>query len=1129
MKLRDSTNLGPFGGEMFLVTACNLVISTSRSQVVASREGFISFMACGTQTQRDGYTMVPGWRSSLAVNVSERQLTPGLGTVQGDDEHCRRVCSLVGGCNLIARVGRMCLLDTACPSVPRDIDCHAGALTMVASRCRSPAKWHMLTYMIPNEGAHISVMFAPNPMECQRVCTLTASCNSFRFRVRNYIRRAPEVECHLKTRCVDPQHRDVLHDHNAIRALIEERRLSPLWATHFKTQCTGERFFFPTPGVRRSPLPPTGLLSIDCRDRNLAHRLNVSDPKHAQALTFSCGVPIGSPRPSPASVTVTALRWPPYYTPAREPVLRQPLRWQREQREWQGADVNVDCTRPDFVLMGCGPHKAAAGRRLQDAPRQRGRKRSKPPKRATGASSQKRQGFVRAQQSRARVQFKRASQSSALHETFPVEKTLFARVAQQVAARAFNGKEVILTVSDGGGLPLAVNLAASLAKVKLYHYLILAADESVCPLLTTVDAPACVWSSLLRQYRARLNAYRIRAFQLMWLQRWYYVRRLLQLGINCMLLDTDVVLYRDPYTYFKGVFANHSLFGLMDSSVTFAKTNGGTWYFQPKSLRGPVMHLIDEFERRTFQLIGNRSVPPIRYARNHVGLPAGEVADRMTDDQFVISNWVLFSAHIGRDVAYRSYTEKDMPETAWRGLPVGRSFWDPVGQAFIVPPEIGAYGELRLGGAYLRRYSLRERELQHNGIKEHLMLAPSWLFSGESDSGASTKGWPARTLATYWGHDPPPMVLAHFVCTAWPGSGGRVTAMELWGKWFAADIAYQLQRKSDYTEDRTGTAAAGEDAPAAGKVVGKAAGKLLDSAVGGVVRPFGFDAHAWVRACGLACGLDSDGCTTVVPGYVRPSRSLQLCSIWLHGTSWMHSPRKLWGIEGSDLPPGTKHPPAVTALHARMRRAGSSADFEVELMKSALEDPQLASASSIAEAALLAVTTHPRALIALRRPIEAADRREYQLFVRLLFTAAMLTGRRPVLPLSHCTEGEGEWSMNSRCVYVLQAVKPIPATYCVIRPPTKCHDRIALPTVLTGVADADQSVVRLEPLALRNASVDVVGFARKLGEHPEWRQQQLLLLDTDDLTTAEDLANLLYSPKGWLCPLEHKICQFTCT
>ena len=38
---------------------------------------------------------------------------------------------------------------------------------------------------------------------------------------------------------------------------------------------------------------------------------------------------------------------------------------------------------------------------------------------------------------------------------------------------------------------------------------------------------------------------------------------------------------------------------------------------------------------------------------------------------------------------------------------------------------------------------------------------------------------------------PQPCVLLHMVCVAWPGMGGRVAGLELWGKWFARDVAEQ--------------------------------------------------------------------------------------------------------------------------------------------------------------------------------------------------------------------------------------------------------------------------------------------------------------------------------------------------
>ena len=102
-------------------------------------------------------------------------------------------------------------------------------------------------------------------------------------------------------------------------------------------------------------------------------------------------------------------------------------------------------------------------------------------------------------------------------------------------------------------------------------------------------------------------------------------------------------------------------------------------------------------------------------------------------------------------------------------------------------------------------------------------MAPPWLFSAESDArvppvsaaaaldgvahGRSRQGpwaspsatprrtqvvFPGRPAAAFWAQNPPPAALVHFVCAAWPGSGGRVMAMELWGKWFHRDIDAQL-------------------------------------------------------------------------------------------------------------------------------------------------------------------------------------------------------------------------------------------------------------------------------------------------------------------------------------------------
>ena len=59
-----------------------------------------------------------------------------------------------------------------------------------------------------------------------------------------------------------------------------------------------------------------------------------------------------------------------------------------------------------------------------------------------------------------------------------------------------------------------------------------------------------------------------------------------------------------------------------------------------------------------------------------------------------------------------------------------------------------------------------------------------------------------------------------------------------------------------------------------------------------------------------------------------------------------------------------------------------------------------------------------------RFPLHAIDRREYQVYVHILHSAALLTGRTPVLPLAQCSAIGGEWGENSRCVFVVHAKQP---------------------------------------------------------------------------------------------------------
>ena len=139
-------------------------------------------------------------------------------------------------------------------------------------------------------------------------------------------------------------------------------------------------------------------------------------------------------------------------------------------------------------------------------------------------------------------------------------------------------------------------------------------------------------------------------------------------------------------------------------------------------------------------------------------------------------------------------------------------------------------------------------------------------------------------------------------------------------------------------------------------------------------------------------------------------------------------------------------------------------------------------------------------------------------------SAAMLTGRVPVLPLSLCAQ-TGEWAERSRCVYVMHARQP-KQRWCVMRPPSPCHGKVALPNALESVAAGDIATAMLPRLPLRNGTVDARSFGRTLGA--AGTSQRVLLLDVASLRSADDVSNLLVTPKGWLCTLEHKSCQMAC-
>ncbi|KAL1504902.1 hypothetical protein AB1Y20_008670 [Prymnesium parvum] len=1090
-------------------------------EACASGEGFLSFPR------------------ALPASLAEAPPHLLLGAADGDDAHCLRVCSLVAGCNTVLRetsasANGTCSLFSDCfasslppPTTPSPPACTRPAAAMLRRRCHPSPTWRSLAGKEALRGSSsVGELHVLSAEECRVACARTPACNSVLF-ARALLK--PTHRCSLHSRCVAPSDAEARASRPPAGPLVRRRlpaacplpprsppplaprtfppppqqytrllRVAAVESVFYASPCTAEvaslapGSTFPRASLRRL-MPSTilsGLASIDCRlsaeetprlafevvgTRDYLHLFTKRNARHAalcaplRCISANATPPRLAPSPRRRRAAdggvicggqVTEIEWPEWSARG----------WRQQQREWYGMDVACASVRCDT------PPSVDRWRRLQ-----------------------------------------------------PVGPSLFDSVAAAVASRSFNGREVVLLTSNVRGLPLAINLVANLAQLGISHSLILADGPRTCQSIRGgVHRPACVYSSLLRGH-AGMRVYATDPVWALWLQRYLYFHRLLRLGYNALLLDSDIVLFHDPYRFFKGELAAYSLISLCDSSAGVASTNGGVWYAQNASLDGPVVALFAQFERHVITLLNDAAAKPPKVIRYTPSFRRGnQPADVMLYDQAVMNN-IMFTAFVspsslerGRHLHYQTYTPLDVKEFPGVRRP---AFWSVLRHYPPTPSGLGVY-DFR----FPDKYALRVRPLRRGA--ETLLQSPAWLFSAESDGNIPVVPTapdgklrsPGRASAALWGAHPAPVVLVHFVCAAWPGSGGRQAAMELWGKWYAADMWAQLRF--------------GE--PPASAALREEGARPAESHGDGGARGLGFDVRLWLHVCGLAC-VSAECTRRRVSGSSGDGRVLlQPCTRWLLDTEWnqpmahdflaMKGRRSLSSSEGetrrllqqsvgvdlssiaSQQPPRNASPTALQPWASPLRTI---------LLRVAGVPAALVRAASSAS------TSHPQAYIAFRYPIHAVDRREYQLHVHILHSAAALTGRLPVLPLAYCSS-EGEWSARSRCIYVLHAERPAGAKFCVMRPPSPCHGKVALPHVLTGLRAEDVAIAHLPRLKVINGSVDVIRFAAALSASSEQRERKVLLLDQSGLRTADDISALLLTPKGWLCTLEHKSCQSTC-
>ena len=472
--------------------------------------------------------------------------------------------------------------------------------------------------------------------------------------------------------------------------------------------------------------------------------------------------------------------------------------------------------------------------------------------------------------------------------------TLLLPLAKALAGLSHTKRDLILLTANALQYDLTVNVIASLAAVGLRNYLLLADDATLVRHAARRGAVACAWSSALEQFTASPNSstipacacarpdsrssslrhvgglrdsgagpvrcagvgasgreadactpsaarfYRADAVRRLWILRVSYASRLLTVGYHVMLLDSDSLVFANPYPLIHAHLSEFAAIGLGDVSAwPQMQLNGGTWYFAPRA-RGPVHGMLRSFVRRVFSVL--RAYPEQRFfdASSKVRrLGRVKPADFLLFDQTML-NLALLEAALGRRVDLNSseqltpigkhsatrgeqrrvewkpsccYAAPDtLGHPPWRtGAPTaidddaGRPARRPARRAAPAGGAASAAASLSLRRPDQRRESLipygratqlRRLELPAGGHDmrrgrtdahdsgEVVIQAPQWLFSAESDAFAAS----GRAVATFWGATPPPAAVVHFVCSSWPGSDGRRAAMRLWGHWHSHEV-----------------------------------------------------------------------------------------------------------------------------------------------------------------------------------------------------------------------------------------------------------------------------------------------------------------------------------------------------
>ena len=259
-------------------------------------------------------------------------------------------------------------------------------------------------------------------------------------------------------------------------------------------------------------------------------------------------------------------------------------------------------------------------------------------------------------------------------------------------------RDIVVITTDWKQLDIAVNLVANLADVGVHHYLVITNSEDLCR--TISDKLACVWTSVMTQYKQKLREAGTNVVRALWLVRQIYLGRLIRMSFNPMLLDADVVLFRNPFPLIRAHLPGYQAIFLGDTSAGYMSANGGTVYVRGAARDGPVVQIWRNFERRVFELLNTSAKFPEqtfhKTRRGMVGGP-GVPADALLYDQNVL-DWSIVGQIIGDpgfvgrgfSSTMRQLDERERAMIAWkveREVRFVRSTAFRQGPAHLTKPE----------------------------------------------------------------------------------------------------------------------------------------------------------------------------------------------------------------------------------------------------------------------------------------------------------------------------------------------------------------------------------------------------------------------------------------------------------